>query len=282
MSQGSAASLKSADTPAENRPENPAEALDLHGERAAVRGNPSLVWRAGQNRRLAMIRQWAPAHVERVLVDGCGVGMYVRALLDVQPDGHGSERDGHGPEVHGLDIEAEHLQLAAGNVPQGHYTLAAGEAMPYADGVFDLVLSHEVLEHVTDDRQAVAEIVRVLRPGGRAVVFVPNRLYAFETHGIYWRGVYHFGNIPGVNWLPSALRNALAPHVRAYTVWGLQDLFIGQPVRVIHHTQIFPGYDNIVYRRPGLGKILRSATYALEQSPGRIFGLSHLLVVEKV
>jgi SAM-dependent methyltransferase len=254
---------------------NPTETLDLHGERAATRGNPSMVWRAGQDRRLMMILQAAPRSLRRVLVDGCGVGMYVRALLEA--GGFGQDF-----EVHGLDIEAEHLALAATNVPQGRYLLAAGEHKPYADNSFDLVLSHEVLEHVTDDRAAVAEMVRVLRPGGRAVVFVPNRLYPFETHGIYWQGQYHFGNIPLVNWLPNPLRNRLAPHVRAYTVIGLQDLFLGLPVRVLGHTQIFPGYDNIVYRRPTLGKALRTATYAAERSPLRGFGISHLMVVEKL
>jgi SAM-dependent methyltransferase len=256
-------------------PTAPADALDLHGDRAALRGNPSLVWRAGQERRLAMILAAAPRPLQHILVDGCGVGMYVQALLQ-------AAAGGNAPEVHGLDIEAEHLALAAANVPAGRYTLGAGEQLPYPDGSFDLVLSHEVLEHVLDDRLAAAEMARVLRPGGRAVIFVPNRLYPFETHGIYWRGRYHFGNIPLVNWLPDALRDRLAPHVRTYTVRGLQDLFIGTPVRVVQHTQIFPGYDNIVHRKPQLGRLLRRATYALEHSPGRVFGLSHLLVVEKV
>ncbi len=191
------------------------ENLELHGERAALRGNPSFVWRAGQNRRLDMILQWgmrsrqeglwatngvgAPQGViagpglGRVLVDGCGVGMYVKALLPFAQ------------EVAGIDIEWEHLEIAAGNVPEAQLDLAACEALPYPQDSFDLVLSHEVLEHVNDDRQAVAEMVRVLRPGGRAVIFVPNRLYPFETHGHYWRGEYHFGNTPLINYLPDPL-----------------------------------------------------------------------------
>ena len=144
-----------------------------------------------------------------------------------------------------------------------------------------MVLSHEVWEHVNDDRAAAREAVRILRPGGRLVVFVPNRLWLFETHGVYWRGVYHFGNIPLVNWLPDALRNKLAPHVRAYTGKQLRALFEGLPVRVIVHTQVFPGYDNIVKRRPVVGRILRALTYTAERTPLRVFGLSHLLVVEK-
>ena len=249
------------------------ESLDLHGERAALRGNPSFVWRAGQNRRLDMIVRWGLAgrqQVERILVDGCGVGMYLKAL------------EPYAASVEGIDIEAEHLEIAARTVPDAALALAAAEALPYEDGRFDLVLSHEVLEHVADDRLAAAEIVRVLKPGGRAVIFVPNRLYPFETHGIYWQGNYRFGNIPLVNYLPDRWRNRLAPHVRAYTAEGLRSLFYGQPVRVVVHTQIFPGYDNIVHRYPTAGRWVRRITYAFEQMPLRVFGLSHLLVVEKV
>jgi SAM-dependent methyltransferase len=259
--------------------------LELHGERAALRGNPSFVWRAGQNRRLDMILKWGrrgstgglngdggtpPGSLGQVLVDGCGVGMYVKALL---PFARG---------VAGIDIEWEHLEIAARNVPEAQLELAACEALPYGDAQFDLVLSHEVLEHVADDRLAVSEIVRVLKPGGRAVIFAPNRLYPFETHGHYWRGEYHFGNTPLINYLPDAMRDQLAPHVRAYTAKGLRHLFLGQPVRVVHHTQIYPGYDNIAARRPQLGKWVRRATYTLENTPLTALGLSHFLTVEKV
>lgn len=253
---------------------NSMEQLELHGERAALRGNPSFVWRAGQDRRLDMIRHWAAAgHGEqplgRVLVDGCGVGMYVSAL---QP---------YSDAVYGIDIEAEHLNIAAENAPDAGLQLAMCEELPYPDDFFDLVFSHEVLEHVQDDRTAAAEMVRVLRPGGRAIIFAPNRFYPFETHGHYWRGEYHFGNTPLINYLPDALRDQLAPHVRVYTRNGLLDLFIGQPVRVVHLTQAFPGYDNVVYRRPALGKWLRRVTYAMENSPLATLGISHFLVVEK-
>lgn len=249
------------------------ETFNLHGERAALRGNPSFVWREGQNRRLKMIVTWGLAgreRVEHILVDGCGVGMYVRALAP------------YAERISGVDIEADYLSVAQRNAPDALLCLAAAEALPFADQSVDLALSHEVLEHVADDRAAVAEMVRVLRPGGRAVIFVPNRLYPFETHGVYWRGVYHFGNVPLVNYLPDALRNRLAPHVRAYTAADLRRLFIGQPVRIVHHSQVFPGYDNIVQRRPALGRWLRRLTYAIEHSPLRILGLSHLLVVERV
>jgi len=215
-----------------------------------------------------MIEQYALLAGKRILDAGCGVGMYVRALRRFSE------------EVYGIDVDADKIAQAGRELP--NLRVAPAESLPFDDDFFDVVLSHEVLEHVNDDRAAAREAVRVLRPGGRLVVFVPNRLWFFETHGVYWRGAYHFGNIPLVNWLPDDLRNKLAPHVRAYTGKQLRALFEGLPTRVVAHTQIYPAYDNLVKRRPALGRVLRAITYTAERTPLRAFGLSHLLVVEKL
>ena len=153
--------------------------------------------------------------------------------------------------------------------------------MPYRSDYFDLLLSHEVIEHVQDDALTLAEMVRVLKPGGRAIIFCPNRLYPFETHGHYWWGRYHFGNTPLINYLPNRWRNKLAPHVRAYTGGNLRRLLTGLPIKVVTHTQIYPGYDNVLARRPALGRLLRWGTYRLERTPLRNLGLSHFVVAEK-
>ncbi|MFP4346608.1 MAG: methyltransferase domain-containing protein [Anaerolineales bacterium] len=235
-------------------------------EQAARRGNPSFVWRAGQERRLEMIREHAPLENRRVLDVGCGVGMYPAAFRRYTPD------------VYGVEIEHDRAREArehAAGVVQ-----ARGETLPFPDDSFDVAHSNEVLEHVDDDRQAVEELVRVVRPGGRIVIFVPNRLYLFETHGVYWRGEYRFGNKPLVNWLPDPLRNRLAPHVRAYTARGLRQLFRGLPVRLLVHEGVYPGYDNILARRPRLGRLLQRVTYTLERTPLAAFALSHFLVLE--
>jgi SAM-dependent methyltransferase len=240
-------------------------------DKAGERGLPSRVWRAGQDRRLKMIKDAAGERLSatsRVLVDGCGVGLYLRALREFTP------------YVVGLDIEPERVAESYTRSPL--VNVAAGEHLPYPADCFDLILSHEVIEHVQDDARSVAEMVRVLKKGGRAIIFCPNRLYPFETHGHYWRGRYHFGNTPLINYLPNKLRYKLAPHVRAYTASGLRHLIAGLPVTIISHRQIYPGYDNIVARWPTLGAVLRQITYALEQTPLKMFGLSHLLLVEKV
>lgn len=242
---------------------------ERHSAQAAQRGEPSYVWRSGQERRLALIDRFAPLAGARVLEAGCGVGMYVSQI-----------RRRFTPHVEAFDIEPARVAQARVDTP--HALVAAAERLPYPPDAFDVVISNEVIEHVADDRAAVREMVRVTRPGGRIVVFAPNRGYPFETHGHYWRGIYHFGNTLLINWLPDPLRDRLAPHVRVYTARGLRRLFDGAPVRVVHHGRIFGGYDNIAARSPRLGRLLRGALYRAEGTPLRVFGLSHFLVVEKV
>ncbi len=237
-------------------------------DRAALRGEPSYVWRAGQARRLAWILEAAGDRARgRVLDDGCGLGLYLERLAT-----------GARAAV-GVEFDAERARLAGGRGLR--VAQAAGERLPFPDGTFDLILSHEVLEHVADDRQAMGEIARLLAPGGRAVIFVPNRGYPFETHGIYWHGRYRFGNIPLVNYLPPRWRDRLAPHVRAYTRRDLERLVGGLPLRLVRAAILFGAYDNIIARWPRFGAALRTVLQALEGTPLRALGLSHAWVVEK-
>ena len=237
-------------------------------QKAAERGVPSCVWRAGQNRRLEMIKKGAAYRLTgKVLVDGCGVGTYLSAL---KPQAE---------QAVGIDIEFDRVREAHQKSRQ--VVCAAGETLPFTSDTFDLVLSHEVLEHVADDRMAVQEIVRSLKTGGRLLLFCPNRGYPFETHGIYWRGNYHFGNIPLVNYLPRKIRDRLAPHVRVYRKRDLNKLFEGLPVIFVSRTVIFGAYDNIIAKWPLIGKMIRILLQTIEKTPLRILGLSHYWVVEK-
>lgn len=208
-----------------------------------------------------------------ILENGCGVGMYALRLA------------AYADKVVGLEYDYQRASEAYKNcrdLKNISVMSAAGEDLPFPDGKFDMILSHEVLEHVQNDRQAVIEMVRTLRSGGVVVIFAPNRGYPFETHGFFWRSRYHFGNIPLINYLPRYLRNRLAPHVRVYTTADLRKLFEGLPVRIKTHTVIFGAYDNIIEKTPVLGRGLRFLLQALEKTPFRFLGLSHFWVVEKV
>jgi 2-polyprenyl-3-methyl-5-hydroxy-6-metoxy-1,4-benzoquinol methylase len=140
--------------------------------KAALRGEPSYVWRAGQQRRLDMIAKFAGERMQgAVLENGCGVGMYVEKMSAL------------GANVTGLEYDFDRAKDALNVSP--NILNAAGEFLPLPSSTFDLILSHEVIEHVQNDRSAIAEMVRVLKVGGRAVIFCPNRGYPVETHGIF-------------------------------------------------------------------------------------------------
>lgn len=226
------------------------------------------MWRAGQERRLDLVRRWSASQTKgRVLENGCGVGEYLARL--------GQEAT----LAVGMDIEFPRLEEA--KKKNRNLVCAAGEALPFKRNLFDLVLSNEVIEHVQYDRMAIAECTGVLTNGGRLVLFCPNRGYPFETHGIFVKGKYRFGNKFLINYLPKKWRDRLAPHVRAYSRKDLTRLFSGLPVRIVFQTIIFGGYDNIIQRLPFLGKLIRSKLQFLEKTPLKFFGLSHFWVVEK-
>ena len=230
-------------------------------------GHPSYVWRFGQDRRLNLVQEHVGLDGKRILDVGCGIGTYTRKFRAFSS------------QVYGVDIDAERACQAGQAIP--NITAAPAEVLPYPDDYFDVVFLHEVIEHVKDDRAAIKEAVRVAAPGGSVVIYAPNRLYLFETHGIYLGKRYVFKLIPFVNYLPDPLRSRFCPHVRAYTSGGIKQLFAELPAEVVTHTYVFPGFDNISARNRIVGAIMRKGLYFLEQTPLQAFGLSHFLVARK-
>jgi SAM-dependent methyltransferase len=118
----------------------------------------------------------------RVLDAGCGFGRNLVHLLR------------EGCEVFALDADAEGVEhvrrLAASlgrNLPAGNFQVAAIEAMPFADGVADVVLCNSVLHFARDEkhfRAMLAELWRVLKPGGILFCRIGSRIgMEFEPVG---------------------------------------------------------------------------------------------------
>ncbi len=110
---------------------------------------------------------------DRVLDMGCGAGRHAFALLR------------RGAHVTALDMDAGELEDVAGmfaamrlegEVPDGASAGAVrgtAYALPFPDATFDAVVCSEVLEHLPQDGRAMAELARVLKPGGQIAVTVP-------------------------------------------------------------------------------------------------------------
>ncbi len=110
---------------------------------------------------------------ERVLDVACGTGVVTRLA---------AERAGSGGQVTGLDVSPAMLAVARPRTPTGtpmDWYEASADAMPLAVGGFDVVLCQMGLQFMANKRQALAEMHRVLRPGGRIVLNLPGPTPAF-------------------------------------------------------------------------------------------------------
>jgi SAM-dependent methyltransferase len=111
---------------------------------------------------------------ERVELFRRYVGGPGRTVLDLGcRDGALTQAYAGGNEIVGVDADREALAEAE---KLGIETRWADldDALPFADGTFDVVVAGELLEHLRDPRRVVSEVRRVLRPGGTFVASVPN------------------------------------------------------------------------------------------------------------
>ena len=129
--------------------------------------------------------------MHEVLELGCGVGVLAGKLQEF------------GNSVTGLDIsEAAIAQLP--NEVKGVVSVLPN--IPFPDDSFDVVVATEVLEHLDDDNACVEEVVRVLRPGGRAYFAVPNNCLGPDEEPEHLR-----------KYTPESLESLLEPHGYVFT-----------------------------------------------------------------
>jgi len=81
------------------------------------------------------------------------------------------------------------IQFLKHSYGKGYYVVADGMSLPFKSGVFSHAISSEVLEHLSDDRQAIKEIARVTKPPGHFIVTFPHRKFYFAIDD---RFVDHF------------------------------------------------------------------------------------------
>jgi SAM-dependent methyltransferase len=158
---------------------------------------------------------------ETLLDLGCGGGRHAFAALRL------------GAAVIALDADAGELKqvratigamLDAGELghEQGLGGQAQGDALalPFPDGSIDRVVASEVLEHIWDDEGAIAELVRVVRPGGRIAVTVPTRF----PERVCWALDHRYHDTPG-------------GHIRIYRQRDLEEKLVraGLLLRGSHH-----------------------------------------------
>jgi SAM-dependent methyltransferase len=110
---------------------------------------------------------------DRLLDMGCGGGRHAFAAL--RRGARVVAFDADGGELADVRIMCDAMAIEGEVPPAGASLAVQGDALalPFADGAFDRIIAAEVLEHIPDDESAIAELARVLAPGGLMAVTVP-------------------------------------------------------------------------------------------------------------
>ncbi len=119
-------------------------------------------WFVGRRRLFARELQAAGLRLDARILDlGTGTGSNLRMLRDLRFSA-----------VEGLDISEEAIRYCG---EKGLGTVRRGSIcdIPFENGAFDAVLATDVIEHVEDDKRAPAELARIVKPGGTALITVP-------------------------------------------------------------------------------------------------------------
>jgi len=119
----------------------------------------------------------APLPGESVLDVGCSVGMVLNSMNAI-----------YGTSGVGIDFSRAAVGAASAYNPCGNdYYVADALKLPIKDAAFDIVVSYGVIEHVSDPVRMVQEIARVLKPGGRVLIYTPCRNDTWSWH--WWQRV---------------------------------------------------------------------------------------------
>jgi ubiquinone/menaquinone biosynthesis C-methylase UbiE len=108
-----------------------------------------------------LARRFGPSH-GRVLEIGCGLGHLLGWFSDAY-------------QVFGTDINLWALSQARRNIPHGHFSLVSAENLGvFPNKAFEIVVAKHVVEHLANPENAIAEVSRVLSPGGLLLLATPN------------------------------------------------------------------------------------------------------------
>lgn len=119
------------------------------------------------------------------------------------------------------------------------------EKLDFEDNTFDIVFMIEVIEHLEDDKKAISEVKRVLKPSGKFVLTAPNKLFPLETHGFRIKDkIYGTAGIgfPILPYLPEFIRKYVA-NATVYTPLKIKDLLNKEGLKINKINYLGPSLD---------------------------------------
>ncbi len=225
-------------------------------------------------KRLSKVRNYISFANKKVLDIGCGNGSYTMEIARSSS------------LTIGIDIERRRLldfkkEKEKGETKNVFISQMSGEQLGFKNDNFDIIVLIETLEHISDEKKCLKECWRVLRQQGKLVLYVPNRLHPFETHGIRLGFLTKYTRrIPFFSWLPSNILRRISL-ARSYKHQEIKKILETTGFKVEALAWFYPPIDNLK-----LPRLLKSIyrTYLcpyLEISPFKIFSVSILIIGSK-
>jgi len=205
--------------------------------------------------------------VDKTILDfGCGDGKYSNYLHNL------------GNKVWGIEIEKKRLNKAKlFKNKKLDFKIYEGGKIPFKKNSFDIVILNEVLEHVKDENMTLIEIKRVLKKDGIIILYVPNRNFPLEGHGMDLFGLKVNFPIPFLPWLPFWTHKYFF-RARTYSKLRIKMILEKNGYNILGIEYLFPPLDQISIApfREGI----RNVFDKLENSFLKIFGMSILIIGE--
>ncbi len=233
---------------------------DIQLEIAVNYGLPMPNWKGLKSREI--LDKLKPQAGELVLDVGCGAGHLLNAMHVI-----------YGTKGVGIDFSTAAIRAAMGNNPFGNqYLVADALNLPFRDGVFDLVISYDVIEHVPDHRRFAREMTRVLKPQGGLLIYTPSRRDRWSWH--WWQrklsgGRYNLGldNLAGHDPEKFLSPEELAEHLEKAGLWGVKTLAFHTLYTLIFD-ETFPEFIFRLLPRPRLLKGFFRMLELADAAPG--------------
>ena len=222
-------------------------------EQAVARGKPAGFGQEILARRRRLTASLIQFEGRTILDFGCGNGAQTMALA-------GTQRRLVAVDIDMADLTT--LRAAAGPADAVFPVLYDGSDLPLPDGSVDAAVCYEVLEHVPDEAAALAEIRRVLTPGGDFVLTVPNKWWIFETHGAALP-LLPWNRVPFFSWLPGPLHRRFA-YARIYRRKDIVRLLSGHGFSVQAVLYVTAPMDVLGNSR--LGEALRAGPFSRDST----------------
>jgi SAM-dependent methyltransferase len=152
-----------------------------------------------------------------------------------------------------------------------------GSTLPIRSGSIDFAISFEVLEHVLNEKTALAELLRVLKPAARLAISVPNRWWIFETHGAALP-LLKWNRVPFFSWLPRRIHDRWA-RARIYSRRDIVTLLRTAGFTVESSLYITAPMDVVRSRR--LQRALRATVFRGDRTRIPLLSTAVLVIVSR-